>query len=161
MFEDRKKLQQTRSTPIFPILGGIALLALGGFGYFLWLDSQPGAGEAALTEEAKAYLANLKLTNVTMSAKDDALGYTLVEINGTVSNNGDLVLDVVEINCIFREINGIEIGRQLAQVVRRRDGPLNPGETRNFRLPFDSIPDGWNQALPNLYIAQIAFQDGL
>lgn len=158
MFEDRKKLQQTRSTPIVPILGAIALLALAVFGYFRWLDSQPDATDAVLTDEAKAYLANLKLTDVTMSAKDDALGYTLVEINGSVSNNGDRVVEVVEINCIFREINGIEIGRQLAQVVRQRDGALNPGETRSFRLPFDNIPDGWNQNLPNLYIAQIGFQ---
>ena len=159
MFEDPKKLQKSRSTPILPILGVVALLSAAGFGYVRWLESQPGPEEAVLTEEAKAYLPSLKLRDVTMSAKDDALGQTLVEINGTVANNGDRVVEVAEINCIFREVNGIEIGRQLAQVVRRRDGPLMPGETRGFRLPFDDIPYGWNQNLPSLYIAQIQFED--
>jgi len=34
---------------------------------------------------------------------------------------------------------------------------LKPGETRAFRLPFDDIPEGWNNQLPQLVIARIDF----
>ena len=34
---------------------------------------------------------------------------------------------------------------------------LKPGETRTFRLPFDDIPGGWNNQMPQLVIARIEF----
>jgi hypothetical protein len=37
-------------------------------------------------------------------------------------------------------------------------GGLKPGETKSFRLPFDAVPAGWNQQMPNLVIAGIDFQ---
>jgi hypothetical protein len=36
-------------------------------------------------------------------------------------------------------------------------GPLAPGGKKNFRLAFDNIPESWNQALPQLVIAQTVF----
>jgi hypothetical protein len=34
---------------------------------------------------------------------------------------------------------------------------LKPHETRAFRLPFDDLPEGWNQTVPGMVIAGIAF----
>ena len=34
---------------------------------------------------------------------------------------------------------------------------LKPGATKSFRMPFDTLPDGWNQAIPKMVIAQITF----
>ena len=39
----------------------------------------------------------------------------------------------------------------------RKTGDLGPGETKAFRLAFDSIPDSWNKQMPDLVIAQILF----
>jgi hypothetical protein len=36
-------------------------------------------------------------------------------------------------------------------------GGLAPGETKPFRLPFDDIPESWNQMLPQIVIARIEF----
>ena len=36
-------------------------------------------------------------------------------------------------------------------------GALKPGESRPFRLPFDDIPAGWNNQMPQLVIAHIEF----
>jgi hypothetical protein len=43
-------------------------------------------------------------------------------------------------------------------IVRERTGGLNPGETKDFRLPFDSIPESWNQSMPQMVIAQVLFE---
>jgi hypothetical protein len=34
---------------------------------------------------------------------------------------------------------------------------LKPGESRDFRLPFDDIPGSWNNQMPQLVIARIEF----
>ena len=109
------------------------------------------------TPEAKNYTHNLPLAHVEMKATDNALGQTLVEVIGDISNQGDRALKSVVLTCVFYDINGIEILREPVAIVRERDGVFQPGETRRFRLPFDSIPDGWNQVMPKLYIAEIIF----
>jgi hypothetical protein len=47
--------------------------------------------------------------------------------------------------------------RERVPIVSRKIGGLAPGEIKNFRLAFDNIPESWNQALPQLVIAQIVF----
>jgi hypothetical protein len=48
--------------------------------------------------------------------------------------------------------------RERVPIVRRQLGGLNPGQTKDFRLAFDNIPESWNQVMPQLVIAQIQFQ---
>ena len=48
-------------------------------------------------------------------------------------------------------------GERVPIVNARQMGKLAPGETKDFRLPFDNIPESWNQALPQIVIARIEF----
>jgi len=125
----------------------------------LWLERSgpPAAPELVLTAEAKAYTRNLKLSGVEMQATDNALGQTLVEIMGDITNNGDRPVRRVALNCVFYDINGMEIMREPVAIIRDSDEFLGPEETRRFRLPFDAIPEGWNQIMPMLAIAEILF----
>lgn len=158
MLESEKKLR-SGSNPVFKwVIAGLVLVGAGAVA-FLSVQEPAPEPEPVLTEEARAYLENLDLQDVQMTAKDDALGQTLLEITGTVVNQGDRPVSLVDVNCVFRDYNGIEIHRQRAAVVRAGDEPLAPGESRSFRLPFDSVPDDWNQILPNLFVAQIRFGD--
>jgi hypothetical protein len=34
---------------------------------------------------------------------------------------------------------------------------LAPGAAREFRMPFEGLPDTWNRAMPQLVIANITF----
>jgi hypothetical protein len=47
--------------------------------------------------------------------------------------------------------------RERVPIVGARMGGLAPGATKSFRLPFDTIPESWNQVLPELVIARIVF----
>ncbi|HBY62828.1 MAG TPA: hypothetical protein DEH78_23640, partial [Solibacterales bacterium] len=64
---------------------------------------------------------------------------------------------LIEINCIFYDPYGQVVLREKVPIVRQRGGPLKPGETRTFRLPFDNLAQSWNQSLPQMVIAQIQF----
>jgi hypothetical protein len=58
---------------------------------------------------------------------------------------------------VFYDAYGQVVLRERVAIVRSRTGGLQPGETKSFRLPFDSIPESWNQAMPQLVIAQVLF----
>lgn len=144
---------------IFVILTAVLLLG-GGIWFFLLRGPAQQTAPAALTPEAKAYVKNLGLSEVTMEAKESYMKNTLVEITGKLTNNGARGLRLVEINCIFYDPYGQLLLRERVPIVKRTGAdPLKPGETRAFRLPFDSIPSGWNQALPQLVIARIDFEN--
>lgn len=138
----------------------ILVVVLGGAVWFLLLR---GGGQPVtpnpLTPEAKAYVRNLGLAEVEMKAKENALGGMLMEITGKITNKGDRVLRSVELNCIFYDPYGQPVLRERVPIVRYKEGAgVQPGETRSFRMPFDAIPAGWNQALPQLVIAGIDFE---
>ena len=139
----------------------VALLVtvLGGAGLW-WLDRQSKnmpVVQPILTPEAKAYVRHLKLSEVEMKAAESYLKQSVVEIVGKIANNGDRSLKLVEINCVFRDAWGQVVLRERVAIAGGRMGNLNPGETKSFRLAFDSIPQSWSQALPDLVIAQIIF----
>jgi hypothetical protein len=147
----------------YAFLAIVALLVVVFGGAFWYLFLRGGAQPAKanpLTPEAKAYVRNLGLADVEMKAKENALGSMLMEITGKITNKGDRPLRSIELNCIFYDAYGQPVLRDRVAIVRSKPGvaPLQPGETRTFRMPFDSIPPSWNQALPQLVIAGIDFQ---
>jgi hypothetical protein len=113
------------------------------------------SGRAA--PEARAYVGNLALSDVTMQATENFMQQRVVEIQGKITNNGPRPLESVDVYCLFYGVDGSEIHRERLPIVPARGAALTPHETRPFRLPFDSLPDGWNQTMPRLVIAQIVF----
>lgn len=135
----------------------LAMALLGGIAGFLYVRSGAGEDLGTLTAEAEAYMNKLQLTEVEMKAADSFMQSTLVEITGRITNNGDRTVRLVEVNCIFTNPYGERLYRHRSQLVRPRGEPMKPGDSRTFRLAFDSIPEGWNQALPYFAIARIEF----
>jgi hypothetical protein len=142
--------------PLLYTSAAIVLIGAAIFGYLHWMDLHP-AQEIALTPEAKAYVPNLKLEDVTMKATGSYMGQDVIEIEGKIGNAGARGLDTVEIYCIFRDVYGQLVLRQRLPIVSPRMGGLKPGETKTFRLPFDDLPASWNQAMPQLVIAGVKF----
>ncbi len=131
------------------------LLFLGGIGAWFVLRSSASTNTPApLTPDAKAYVRNLKLSEVTMKATESYVGQTITEIEGKITNAGDRSTRHVDVYCIFYNAYGEVVIRERVPIVA---APLKPGETRAFRLPFDDIPEGWNNQMPQLVIAHIDF----
>lgn len=137
---------------------GAVVLVISALVMYLQLAPKPAPQGIELTPEAKQYIANLQLADVGMQAKLDYFSQKVVEIQGSITNNGTRGLDLVEVFCIFRDSSGQVLARERAPIVSKKMGGLAPGETKTFRLPFDAVPPGWNQQMPNLVIAGIDFQ---
>jgi hypothetical protein len=146
-----------RKTPVVPLVAGaiVIVCAVLVVLYFSRPSNRPGPDQA--TAEAKAYLPNLGLSDVSMEASENFMKQQVVEVKGNIANNGAKILRSIEVYCIFSDVSGHEIHRERQSIVSTKEAPLRPGERRPFRLPFDALPDGWNQAMPRLVIAQIRF----
>jgi hypothetical protein len=131
------------------VAGGLAL-------YYLNTPA-PAPSQSPLTPEAKAYTRHLPLSGVGIKASSGYFGQRLVEIEGRISNAGERNVETVEIFCVFYDRYGQHVLRQRVPIVSQRMGGLRPGETKPFRLPFDEVPESWNQSMPQLVIASVAF----
>jgi hypothetical protein len=153
------KTEQSRFSIPIPVGVGaiVVILCFGAWtGYDYWARKHPPA-PPVLTAEAKLYVHSLQLSEVEMKAAESYMKQQVVEIVGKVTNHGPRTLNVVEINCVFYDAYGQLVLRERVPIVGSRTGPLAPGQKKSFRLAFDTIPESWNQALPQLVIAQIVF----
>jgi hypothetical protein len=154
MAEERKR----KIPPVAFVVLGLVLAGGAGFWYLDRQARNAAPPQSVLTPEAKAYVRNLQLSGVEMKAAEAYMKQMLVEIVGKITNTGDRRLKSVELNCVFYDPNGQVVLRDRVAIVRERTGGLNPGETKDFRLPFDTIPETWNQTMPQMVIAQVAFE---
>ncbi len=153
-----KTANEPKGIPVAVIV--VSLVVIFGAGLFLYLDRashRPAPLPPPLTGDAKQYVRSLRLLDVEMQKHESYLKQAVVEITGKIGNNGDRPLRVVEINCVFYDPYGQVVLRERVPIVSQKIGGLAPGEVKNFRLAFDNIPESWNQALPQLVIAQIVF----
>ena len=144
-------------TLIAPIVVGLIVM-IGLIAGVVYLR-RPSASvsQAAATAEALAYLPHLGLSDVSMEANENFMKQRVIEIKGKITDKGPRALQSVEVYCLFYGVDGREIHRERLPIVNAKTASLRPGETRSFRLPFDAVPEGWNQALPKMVIAQIDF----
>ena len=131
-----------------------AVLVLGGLVAWYMNRPVPTATTPPLTPDAKAYVRNLQLSDVTMRATESYVKQMVTEIEGKITNGGNRPLKQVDLYCIFYNGYGEVVLRQRVPIVK---GLIKPGETRQFRLPFDEIPGSWNNQMPQLVIAGIEF----
>lgn len=161
-----KSPEKKKTLPPAAIVGAVvALLGAAGVLYLNQAAKRPPAAPPPLTAEARAYLPNLAFVGADgetpespkMVANESYLKQSVVEITGNLRNKGDRALELVEINCVFYDPYGQVVLRERVAIVGRKNGKLAPGESKAFRLAFDNVPEGWNQAMPTMVIARIDF----
>jgi hypothetical protein len=130
------------------------VLFVGGVLAWFVTRSTPSNSPSPLTPEAKAYVRNLGLSEVSMKATESYVNQMVTEIEGKISNSGGRTVKLAEVYCIFYNSYGEMVLRERVPIVK---SVLKPGESRDFRLPFDTIPASWNNQMPQLVIARIEF----
>ena len=143
--------------PVY-IAGGVVVVGAALFA-FLELHGGGPAPDLPLSEDAKQYVHNqfLQLEDVTMKSTESYVKQNLIEIEGKIGNAGDRTVKAVEVYCYFRDSTGQPVYRPRVAIVSTEMGGLKPGETKAFRLPFDEVPQSWNQVMPQLVIAAVKF----
>ncbi len=132
-------------------VAALAIAALAGCGGGPKQAAKPAPG----AEEA-AYLQNIQLTSGRVEAAQNFLNHTVTTVYGAVTNKGQKTVRNLEINLTFSDIEGKPTEERTATPIGNNDPPLKPGETRQFQLSFDQVPDTWNQAAPRMAPAKVS-----
>ncbi|RSL17828.1 uncharacterized protein DUF2393 [Edaphobacter aggregans] len=114
-----------------------------------------------------AYAGNLPLSQLAMSESTSLSGGKSTFVDGYIKNTGSETVTGVTVQVIFR--NDEAMPPQLETVplalIRTREpyvdtqmvsaAPLKPGDEREFRLIFESIPTNWNYQMPEVHVVRV------
>ena len=122
-----------------------------------------GAGLAP----ADPYAVSLPITNVQMSQAGNMAGSQTTYVDGQITNKGQETVSEITVQVAFHGLENPIAKKETMPLplIRTRQpyidtqsvsaAPIRPGETREFRLIFDSIPQDWNQNYPEIRIISV------
>jgi hypothetical protein len=151
-----------RESNWLPVLLGIVLVivVVGLVAFFT--RSQPRTAAAP-----HPYASNVKLSDLKMSAAENFVGASVTYLEGTVTNTGDKTVTHAVVRVIFKDELGQVVGDESVPLhVMQPSGPYNdavdlnvaplaPGQSKPFRLTFESISAQWNHQYPGLQVTDV------
>jgi hypothetical protein len=143
------------------LIGAVLVAAIVGILLFMSLAGQKTANAP------HPYAANVKITNPKMSAAENFVGATVSYIDGTVTNTGSQTVTHAVVTVVFKD--------DIGQLAQREDVPLHvldtsgpypdavdlslaplaPGQSKPFRLTFETISQQWNHQYPDLTVTDV------
>ena len=114
------------------------------------------------------YAANVKLSDLKLSAAQNFVGSTVTYLDGKISNTGNQTVTGITVEAVFKNsMDQVTQKEELPLHVLKTSGPypdvadlsvapLAPGQTREFRLTVEgTITTDWNQQYPELRITRV------
>ncbi len=114
------------------------------------------------------YASLLKISDLKMSAAENFVGATVSYVDATVTNTGNKTVTHALVRAVFKDDMGQVVGDETLplhvlqtsgpypDVVDLGVSPLGPGQSKPFRLTFESISTQWNHQYPELEITDVA-----
>ena len=122
-----------------------------------------GTGMAA----ADPYAAKLPISGLQMSEATSFSGAKVTYIDGQIANTGDRTLTAITVQVGFHSDVG-QFAQRVAlplSLIRTRQpyvdtepvsaAPIEPGQSRDFRLIFDAVPPDWNLQFPEIRVISV------
>jgi hypothetical protein len=116
---------------------------------------------------ASPYIASLSLSDFKMSAAENFIGSTVSYVDGTVANTSNKTVTHAVVEVVFKDdIGQLAQREELPLRVLKTSGaypeavdldvsPLAPGQSKPFRLIFDSISAQWNHQAPEIRVTDV------
>ena len=149
--------QQESELPVGLIAGVVFMAAVLTGLYFVIQEQSEPPPRPAPTEEAEAYLPNLFMEDLRLSAEDNFLGQQSTYVDGALSNRGNRTIQRLTLRLYFRDTLNQVILQQDRGIIQPAS-PLPPGGRREFRLHFAHIPDSWNRQVPQFQLVAMEFE---
>jgi hypothetical protein len=148
------------------VLAAILILAVLA-AIFILGRGKPAPAVTPISAQPDPYAANLSISNLAMSESSNLAGGKVTYLDGQIANQGSRTVTGIAVQILFRDY-----AHQVAwnetqplQLIRTREpyvdteplsaSPLKPGDRHDFRLIFDSVPDSWDGAFPDLRIVHV------
>ena len=166
---DKKSASEPRAIAPWIIAGIVVLLVLGIFLARSHHGPPPNPGGAGLAP-ADPYAANLPISNLKMSEASSVAGGKATYVDGMIANHGNQTVTGVTVQVAFRDFTNQIVQKETMtlNLIRTHQpyidtepvsaAPIAPGESREFRLIFDHVAEGWNQNYPEIRVIEVKFK---
>jgi hypothetical protein len=155
--------EKQRDSSLLPILLGVALVVVVVGVIALLTRGSPKSATAP-----HPYAANLRLSDLKMSAAENFVGASVTYIDGTITNAGDKTVTHAIVHVAFKNSLGevvqaedvplhvLQTSGPYPDTVDLNLSPLAPGQGKPFRLTFEHISSDWNHAYPDLHVTDVS-----
>lgn len=160
-------LSQSRDRSATPwIVSGLVVLGL--VLALILTGRHGGTAQRNQLQPEDAYAASLQLSNLTMSESTSLSGGKSTFLDGTIRNTGQETVSGVTVQVVFANDEAMppRVETTPLMLIRTREpyvdtqtvsaAPIRPGESREFRLIFESLPQNWNTQLPQIRVTHVA-----
>lgn len=146
-------------------IAGLVVLVLVGTWMFLSHHKPASPGNSVLPLDA--YAGNLPLSQLAMSESTSLSGGKSTYIDGHIRNTGSATLTGVTVQVFFRNDEAMppQVETASLSLIRTHEpyidtepvsaAPLKPGDDKEFRLIFETLPQNWNTQMPDIHVVQI------
>jgi hypothetical protein len=151
-----------------PMAWGVAgLVVLVLIGVLILTTRKPSGIAAHVILPPAPYAANLPLSQLAMSESTSLSGGKSTFIDGHIQNTGSQTVTGITVQVLFRNDEAMppQIETVPLALIRTHEpyvdtqpvsaAPLKPGDDREFRLIFESIPNNWNTQMPEIHAVQV------
>ncbi|WP_348267091.1 DUF2393 family protein [Edaphobacter paludis] len=129
-----------------------------------------GKGRATPTNSVQRlapYAGSLPLSQLAMSESTSISGGKSTFVDGHIKNTGTATVTGITVQVLFGNLEGSAptIDTLPLTLIRTRQpyidtqsvasSPLKPGDEREFRLIFESIPQNWNMEMPEVRVVGV------
>jgi Protein of unknown function (DUF2393) len=167
MFEPHGPVEREPRSPVPWIVAAVGVIGvLIGLIVMAHRPAPTNPGGAGMAP-ADAYAANLSIGNLQMSQAGSAIGGQNTYIDGQITNKGPETVTGITVQVGFTGFTGQLVGKPVMplMLIRTREpyvdtepvraAPILPGQTRDFRLIFDNVPQEWNENYPEVRVIQV------
>jgi hypothetical protein len=163
---DRPEAREPRS-PLPWIVALVVVIVVIGVLVVVSHRQQPANPGGAGLAPPDPYAASLPITHVQMSQASSMAGSQSTYIDGQIANQGQKTVTGITVQVAFHGFENPIAKKETMplSLIRTRQpyvdtqpvsaAPIHPGETREFRLIFDNIPQDWNQNYPEIRIIAV------
>src|SRR5262249_55874630 len=114
------------------------------------------------------YSANIKLSDLKMSAAENFVGASVTYLDGMVTNTADKTVTHVVVHVVFKDsidqvaqaedipLHVLQTSGPYPDAVDLSTSPLAPGQSKTFRLTFEHVSAEWNRAYPELKVTDVS-----
>ena len=150
----------------FPLAawGVAALIVVALVGALVFLGRKKPAAAPNTLQPAAAYAANLPLSQFAMSESENLTGGKQTYLDGHIANTGDRTVTADTVQVVFRNDEDLapRIDTLPLTLIRMKQpyidtepvsaAPIKPGDDREFRLTFETVPENWNLQMPEVLV---------
>jgi hypothetical protein len=159
---EQTQATRTEESSVRPILIGVFIVAV-----VVGVLALAFRGEQKKPVQPPAYAASLKFSDLKASAAQNFVGATVSYLDGTITNAGDKTVMHAVVRITFKDdmgqtaqrdevpIHVLRTGGPYDEAVDLNMSPLAPGQSKPFRLTFESISAQWNHAYPDMQVTQV------